>query len=79
MFINFIGMFGLALAFPTVYIYSGELFPTMVRNIGVGTSSMCARIGKIQYNYLLNDTLNASGKIKLRVLSYVSEEKWMSF
>ncbi|XP_076253252.1 organic cation transporter protein-like isoform X2 [Rhynchophorus ferrugineus] len=41
------GMFGLALAFPTVYIYSGELFPTMVRNIGVGTSSMCARIGSM--------------------------------
>lgn len=41
------GMFGLALAFPTVYIYSGELFPTVVRNIGVGTSSMCARIGSM--------------------------------
>nr|CAI5841743.1 unnamed protein product [Callosobruchus analis] len=42
-----IGMFGLALAFPTVYIYSGELFPTVLRNIGVGTSSMCARIGSM--------------------------------
>lgn len=41
------GMFGLALSFPTVYIYSGELFPTMVRNIGVGTSSMCARFGSM--------------------------------
>ncbi|XP_066150435.1 organic cation transporter protein-like [Euwallacea fornicatus] len=41
------GMFGLALSFPTVYIYSGELFPTMVRNIGVGTSSMCARLGSM--------------------------------
>lgn len=40
-------MFGLALSFPTVYIYSGELFPTMVRNIGVGTSSMCARFGNL--------------------------------
>lgn len=40
-------MFGLALSFPTVYIYSGELFPTVVRNIGVGTSSMCARIGSM--------------------------------
>ncbi|CAG9768665.1 unnamed protein product [Ceutorhynchus assimilis] len=42
-----VAMFGLALSFPTVYIYSGELFPTMVRNIGVGTSSMCARIGSM--------------------------------
>ncbi|KAG5891587.1 hypothetical protein JTB14_022252 [Gonioctena quinquepunctata] len=42
-----IGMFGLALSFPTVYIYSGELYPTVVRNVGVGTSSMCARIGSM--------------------------------
>ncbi|CAG9822546.1 unnamed protein product [Phaedon cochleariae] len=42
-----IGMFGLALSFPTVYIYSGELFPTVLRNIGVGASSMCARIGSM--------------------------------
>lgn len=42
-----VDMFGLAVAFPTVYIYSGELFPTVVRNIGVGTSSMCARFGSM--------------------------------
>lgn len=41
------GMFGFALAFPTVYIYSGELFPTVVRNVGVGTCSMCARVGSM--------------------------------
>ncbi|CAG9859357.1 unnamed protein product [Phyllotreta striolata] len=42
-----IGMFGMALAFPNVYIYSGELFPTVVRNVGVGFSSMCARVGSM--------------------------------
>lgn len=42
-----IGMFGIAISFPTVYIYSGELFPTALRNIGVGTSSMTARIGSM--------------------------------
>lgn len=41
------GMFGLSVSFPTVYIFSGELFPTVIRNIGVGTSSMCARIGSM--------------------------------
>lgn len=40
-------LFGLSVAFPTVYIYTGELFPTIIRNIGVGTSSMCARIGSM--------------------------------
>lgn len=42
-----LGMLGLSLAFPTVYIYSGELFPTVIRNIGVGVSSMSARIGSM--------------------------------
>ncbi|KAF5284079.1 hypothetical protein FQA39_LY17128 [Lamprigera yunnana] len=42
-----LGMFGLSVCFPTVYIYSGELYPTVIRNIGVGTSSMCARIGSM--------------------------------
>ncbi|KAF2881386.1 hypothetical protein ILUMI_24784 [Ignelater luminosus] len=41
------GMFGLSVSFPTVYIFSGELYPTVIRNIGVGTSSMCARIGSM--------------------------------
>lgn len=42
-----VGMLGLSVSFPTVYIFSGELFPTVIRNIGVGTSSMCARIGSM--------------------------------
>lgn len=42
-----IGMFGLSVCFPTVYIFSGELYPTVIRNIGVGTSSMFARIGSM--------------------------------
>ncbi|XP_044268025.1 organic cation transporter protein-like [Tribolium madens] len=42
-----VDMFALIVSFPTVYIYSGELFPTVVRNIGVGTSSMCARFGSM--------------------------------
>lgn len=32
-----IALFGMSVAFPTVYLYAGELFPTVVRNIGVGT------------------------------------------
>ncbi|KAK9884735.1 hypothetical protein WA026_007580 [Henosepilachna vigintioctopunctata] len=45
--LSFVGIMGLAVSFPTVYIYSGELFPTLIRNIGVGTCSMCARIGSM--------------------------------
>lgn len=42
-----IGIIGMSFAFPTVYLYAGELFPTVVRNIGVGTCSMIARIGSM--------------------------------
>jgi len=41
------GIVGMSVSFTTVYLFSGELFPTVVRNIGVGTSSMCARLGSI--------------------------------
>ncbi|XP_018372686.1 PREDICTED: organic cation transporter protein-like isoform X2 [Trachymyrmex cornetzi] len=42
-----IGIVGMSVSFTTVYLFSGELFPTVVRNIGIGASSMCARIGSI--------------------------------
>nr|CAD7443349.1 unnamed protein product [Timema bartmani] len=42
-----LGIVGMSFSFPTVYLYSGELFPTVVRNIGVGSASMCARIGSM--------------------------------
>ena len=38
------GKFFCAAAFSIVYVYAGELFPTVVRNVGVGSSSMCARV-----------------------------------
>lgn len=39
------GIIGTNMSFPTVYLYAGEIFPTVVRNIGVGSSSMVARVG----------------------------------
>lgn len=42
-----VGIVGMSISFPTVYLYAGELFPTVVRNIGVGTASMIARIGSM--------------------------------
>lgn len=32
-----LGIVGMSVSFTTVYLFSGELFPTVVRNIGVGT------------------------------------------
>jgi hypothetical protein len=41
------GILGMSISFPTVYLYAGELFPTVVRNIGVGSASMLARFGSM--------------------------------
>ncbi|CAG5027905.1 unnamed protein product [Parnassius apollo] len=42
-----IGLWGMSFSFATVYLYAGELFPTVVRNSGVGLASMVARIGSM--------------------------------
>ncbi|XP_014213904.1 organic cation transporter protein-like [Copidosoma floridanum] len=42
-----IGIAGMSLSFPTVYLYSSEVFPTVVRNIGIGAGSICARIASM--------------------------------
>ncbi|XP_039948191.1 organic cation transporter protein-like [Bactrocera tryoni] len=42
-----IGLFGASVTFPNVYLYGGELFPTVVRNSGVGLCSFVGRVGSI--------------------------------
>ncbi|KAJ8723266.1 hypothetical protein PYW08_003178 [Mythimna loreyi] len=42
-----IGVVSAFVVFVVVYLYCGELFPTVVRNAAVGFSSMCARIGSM--------------------------------
>ncbi|XP_018607006.1 solute carrier family 22 member 13b [Scleropages formosus] len=42
-----IGKFTLAASFSTAYIYSAELYPTVVRQNGVGMNSMAARVAGI--------------------------------
>lgn len=41
------GIVGMSISFPTVYLYGGELFPTVVRNVGIGVASMVARVGSM--------------------------------
>lgn len=47
------GKFGATAAFGTVYLYTGELFPTKVRSICVGMSSMMGRFGAIISPYIV--------------------------
>ncbi|XP_055297266.1 organic cation transporter protein isoform X2 [Sitodiplosis mosellana] len=48
-----IALVGMSVSFPTVYLYAGEIFPTVVRNIGVGTASMIARIGSMVAPFII--------------------------
>jgi len=42
-----IGKFAITASFLMVYLYAAEIFPTVFRNIGMGTSSLFARIGSV--------------------------------
>ncbi|CAG2117590.1 unnamed protein product, partial [Medioppia subpectinata] len=41
------GKFCVTCSFGIIYVYSAEIYPTVVRNVGVGSSSMVGRVGSI--------------------------------
>ncbi|XP_037813576.1 organic cation transporter-like protein [Lucilia sericata] len=41
------GLVGAAITFPNVYLYAGEIFPTVVRSNGVGMCSFFGRVGSM--------------------------------
>ncbi|XP_077295926.1 organic cation transporter protein-like isoform X2 [Arctopsyche grandis] len=45
--LSLIGIFGMSLSFPTIYLFAGEVFPTVLRNTGMGLCSMLARVGSM--------------------------------
>jgi MFS family permease len=54
--VNIILKFFASGSYAIIYIYANELFPTQVRNTGIGICSMIARIGAIA-GTLSNDLL----------------------
>ena len=47
MVLSLIGKFGASASFAIVYVYTAEMFPTIIRNQAVGTCSLVARMGGI--------------------------------
>ncbi|KAK3098164.1 hypothetical protein FSP39_016805 [Pinctada imbricata] len=58
-----IGKLGSAAGFAIIYIFSAELYPTVVRNAGMGASSCCARIGGILAPYVADSGDLIGGKL----------------
>ncbi|XP_077977695.1 organic cation transporter protein-like [Glandiceps talaboti] len=48
-----LGKFCIAASYAIIYVYAAELFPTPVRNVGMGGSSMSARVGGILSPYIM--------------------------
>ncbi|VIO97102.1 Uncharacterized protein BM_BM11809 [Brugia malayi] len=49
----YVGKFGIAASFAVIYLFSGELYPTVVRALGMGMSSMVAGSGLILAPYVV--------------------------
>ncbi|RXM95205.1 Solute carrier family 22 member 5, partial [Acipenser ruthenus] len=51
--LEMVGKFGITAAFSIVYVYTAEVYPTVVRNMAVGTCSMGSRLGSIISPYFI--------------------------
>ncbi|KAM9254309.1 solute carrier family 22 member 4 isoform 2-T2 [Dugong dugon] len=48
-----LGKFGITSAFSMLYVFTAELYPTLVRNMAVGITSMASRVGSIIAPYFV--------------------------
>ncbi|XP_071113439.1 organic cation transporter protein-like [Haliotis cracherodii] len=62
--LSMIGKLGASGAFAIIYVFSAELFPTVVRNSGMGSSSVFARVGGIISPFVADIGLLVGGNLK---------------
>ena len=70
--LSLVSRFGIAVLFGVLYVYTGELFPTVIRSIVMGTVSVGARIGSIISPYLY-DVVSYSLYLQLSFLKCESK------
>ncbi|XP_069129266.1 organic cation transporter protein-like isoform X2 [Argopecten irradians] len=58
-----IGKFGMTAAFNTIYFFTTELFPTVVRNAGLGASACASRAGGIAAPYIADSAALIGGMV----------------
>ncbi|KAJ6221775.1 hypothetical protein RDWZM_000320 [Blomia tropicalis] len=66
------GKFCVTCSYSIVYVYTTELFPTVVRTIGLGSSSMIARIASIMAPYVKDLTQLTSLTFSMTLIGFVA-------
>lgn len=69
--LSFVGMTGSSMAVASLFLYSTELFPTVVRNSGLGIANLCACIGGIIAPYIPDLVLSLYMFLTSIVISYL--------
>ncbi|GLV31842.1 uncharacterized protein CBL_07602 [Carabus blaptoides fortunei] len=49
-----LGVVGMSVSIPALYLFTGELFPTVLRNAGLGATVMCSRIGSMFAPFIIS-------------------------
>ncbi|XP_029799069.1 solute carrier family 22 member 16 [Suricata suricatta] len=68
------GKFAIGAAFGLIYLYTAELYPTMVRSLAVGSGSMVSRAGSIMAPFCvyLSDVWNFLPQLLVGILAFIS-------
>lgn len=61
--LSFMGKVGSSAAFATIFLYSAEFFPTVIRNTGLGIANVCARSGGMVAPYIPIWSEEVSGEV----------------